>query len=46
MELQLIDEWRHRIAKDESRGMRADVVVYASKGLIQQIIEDRSLEQP
>jgi tRNA-splicing ligase RtcB len=45
MELQSIDEWRHRIAQDESRGIRADVVVYASTNLLQQISEDRSLEQ-
>jgi tRNA-splicing ligase RtcB len=45
MELEAIDQCRYRIAKDESRGMRTDVIVYASKQLIEQIRQDRSLEQ-
>lgn len=40
-----IDSYRHRIARDESRGMRTDVVVYASDRLIEQIRKDLSLEQ-
>jgi tRNA-splicing ligase RtcB len=43
--IEAIDEWRHRIARDESRGMRTDVVVYASARLIEQIRRDLSLEQ-
>jgi tRNA-splicing ligase RtcB len=34
-----------RIARDERRGMRTDVVVYASPSLIEQIRKDLSLEQ-
>ena len=45
MELLAIDDVRHRIARDEGRGMRTDVVVYASEALIQQIRRDLSLEQ-
>jgi tRNA-splicing ligase RtcB len=45
MELQALDESRYRIARDESRGMRTDVIVYASRQLLEQIRQDRSLEQ-
>jgi len=34
-----------RIARDERRGMRTDVVVYASPALLEQIKRDQSLEQ-
>jgi tRNA-splicing ligase RtcB len=40
-----IDALRHRIPRDERRGMRTDVVVYASEALIAQIRRDLSLEQ-
>jgi tRNA-splicing ligase RtcB (3'-phosphate/5'-hydroxy nucleic acid ligase) len=45
MQIQSIDAYRHRIARDESRGMRTDVVVYASEALLDQIRKDLSLEQ-
>jgi tRNA-splicing ligase RtcB (3'-phosphate/5'-hydroxy nucleic acid ligase) len=37
--------FRYRIPRDEAAGMRTDVVVYASPGLIQQIQRDQSLTQ-
>src|SRR5690242_11032457 len=40
-----LDEYRYRIARDEHRGMRTDVVVYASARLMEQIQKDLSLEQ-
>lgn len=43
--IESIDPLRHRIARDESRGMRTDVVVYASAVLLEQIRKDLSLEQ-
>jgi tRNA-splicing ligase RtcB (3'-phosphate/5'-hydroxy nucleic acid ligase) len=45
MQIERIDAYRHRIARDESRGMLTDVVVYASDRLIAQIRKDLSLEQ-
>src|SRR4051794_10990038 len=45
MQIEQIDPFRHRIARDESRGMRTDVVVYASAPLMEQIRKDSSLEQ-
>src|SRR6516162_6519669 len=45
MHIEPIDAWRHRIPRNESRGMRTDVVVYASHRLIEQIRKDLSLEQ-
>src|SRR5215470_8560776 len=45
MQVKAIDDWRYRIARDESRGMRTDVVVYASATLMEHIRKDRSLEQ-
>jgi tRNA-splicing ligase RtcB len=45
MELEAIDRFRYRIPKDASRGMRTDVVVYASERLLEQIRRDKSLEQ-
>jgi tRNA-splicing ligase RtcB len=44
-ELKRIDKVRLRIARDERRGMRTDVVVYASEALSDQIRKDQSLEQ-
>ncbi|MEX2264452.1 MAG: RtcB family protein [Bryobacteraceae bacterium] len=45
MEIQPIDSCRHRIPRDERRGMRTDVIVYASDNLLDQIRKDLSLEQ-
>ena len=45
MELESIDGLRHRIRRDASRGMRTDVVVYASAALLEHIHKDQSLEQ-
>ncbi len=45
MQVQAIDSWRFRIARDEARGMRTDVVVYASERLMAQIRKDQSLDQ-
>jgi tRNA-splicing ligase RtcB (3'-phosphate/5'-hydroxy nucleic acid ligase) len=45
MELETIDRFRYRIPRDASRGMRSDVVVYASEQLLEQIRRDKSLEQ-
>lgn len=43
--LERIDDCRWRIRKDEKHGMRTDVVVYASRAILDQIAKDRSLEQ-
>lgn len=40
-----LDACRYRIARDERRGMRTDVVVYASQALMSHIRTDLSLEQ-
>ena len=40
-----VDALRYRIPRDESAGMRTDVVVYASAALIDQIRKDQSLVQ-
>src|SRR4029450_2607680 len=45
MHIESIDALRHRIPRDESRGMRTDVVVYASEPLMEQIRKDLSLQQ-
>jgi tRNA-splicing ligase RtcB (3'-phosphate/5'-hydroxy nucleic acid ligase) len=45
MQIEAIDALRHRIPRDESRGMRTDVIVYASAPLMEQIRKDQSLEQ-
>jgi tRNA-splicing ligase RtcB len=45
MQVESIDALRHRIPRDQSRGMRTDVVVYASEALMAQIRKDLSLEQ-
>ncbi len=45
MNLEPIDACRFRIARDERRGMRTHVVVYASQTLVDQIRKDLSLEQ-
>src|SRR3954452_3059269 len=43
--LEPIDAFRYRIPRDESLGMRTDVVVYASAALLEQIQKDQSLTQ-
>jgi tRNA-splicing ligase RtcB len=45
VKVERIDDWRRRIARDESRGMRTDVIVYANDGLFEQIRRDLSLDQ-
>ena len=45
MQIESIGPYRHRIARDQARGMRTDVVVYASEPLMEQIRRDKSLEQ-
>src|SRR5205085_12489715 len=45
LRLEQIDAFRYRIPRDESLGMRTDVVVYASAALIEQIEKGQSLTQ-
>jgi tRNA-splicing ligase RtcB len=45
MRIEAIEALRHRIPRDEARGMRTDVMVYASEALMAQIRKDLSLEQ-
>ena len=45
MQIESIDALRHRIPRNESRGMRTDVIVYASEALLAQISKDKSLDQ-
>ncbi|MCX6069365.1 MAG: RtcB family protein, partial [Chloroflexi bacterium] len=45
LQTEALDAFRHRIARDEKRGMRTDVVVYASQAMLAQISQDLSLEQ-
>jgi tRNA-splicing ligase RtcB len=45
IEIEALDELRHRIRRDPGRGMRTDVIVYASRRLLDQIRQDQSLEQ-
>ena len=45
VQTQALDAFRHRIARDEKRGMRTGVVVYASESILAQIRGDLSLEQ-
>jgi tRNA-splicing ligase RtcB len=40
-----IDQFRYRIPRDASRGMRTDVIVYANHELLEQIRKDASLNQ-
>jgi tRNA-splicing ligase RtcB len=44
-EIEALDELRHRIRRDPARGMLTDVIVYASRRLLDQIRQDLSLEQ-
>src|SRR5207248_757673 len=43
--IEAVDALRYRIPRNESAGMRTDVVVYASAALIDQIRKDQSLVQ-
>ncbi|HJT86271.1 MAG TPA: hypothetical protein VJ732_00410, partial [Bryobacteraceae bacterium] len=45
LRIESIDGLRHRIPRDAARGMRTDVIVYASEALMEQIRKDLSLEQ-
>lgn len=45
MRLERLDEWRVRIPREERRGMKTDVIAYASEALLDQIRKDLSLEQ-
>ncbi len=45
LRLEQIDAFRYRIPRDESLGMRTDVVVYTSAALLEQIEKDQSLTQ-
>ena len=43
--LERVDEYRYRIPRNESAGMRTDVLVYSSSALLGQIQKDLSLMQ-
>jgi tRNA-splicing ligase RtcB len=43
--LEPLDDYRYRIARNDSVGMRTDVIVYSSRALIGQIQKDQSLIQ-
>jgi tRNA-splicing ligase RtcB (3'-phosphate/5'-hydroxy nucleic acid ligase) len=45
VQVEAIDQYRYRIPRDASRGMRTDVMVYANEQLMEHIRADRSLEQ-
>src|SRR5260370_21899171 len=45
MDIEPLDEYRYRIARDETQGMRSDVIVHASRELMDQIPKDQSLQQ-
>jgi hypothetical protein len=45
MRIESLDGLRYRIPRDESRGMRTSVMVYASEALMEHIRKDQSLEQ-
>src|SRR6516162_9666682 len=45
IEVEAIDAYRYRIRRDQRRGMRTDVIVYASAELMNHIRTDLSLEQ-
>lgn len=44
-DIERIDAWRVRIRKDSRRGMRTDVIAYASESILAQVSQDLSLEQ-
>ena len=45
MQLESLDPYRHRIPRGAAPGMRTDVMVYASRKLLEQIARDASLQQ-
>ena len=44
-QLEKLDDYRWRLPRHSRPGMRADVVVYATKAIIDKIAQDKSLEQ-
>jgi tRNA-splicing ligase RtcB len=44
-DLERLDDFRWRIPRDAGRGMRTDVVIYASKAILDQVARDESLAQ-
>lgn len=45
MNLQPVDQYRHRLPREALPGMRTDVIVYAAGHLLELISKDRALEQ-
>jgi len=45
MRIEHIDEVRHRIPRQPERGMRTDVIFYASPALLEHIQKDKALDQ-
>lgn len=43
--VEALDGFRYRIARNETAGMRTDVIVYANAALMDQIQKDQSLVQ-
>jgi tRNA-splicing ligase RtcB len=43
--LEKVDDWRWRIPRDEALGMRTDVLIFASRPILDQVSRDKSLEQ-
>jgi hypothetical protein len=45
IQLEVVDNYRYRIARDERLGMRTNVLVFSSPVLIEQVKKDQSLGQ-
>jgi tRNA-splicing ligase RtcB (3'-phosphate/5'-hydroxy nucleic acid ligase) len=45
IQLEALDNYRYRIARDEALGMRTNVLVFSSPSLIEQVKKDQSLGQ-
>src|SRR3954464_14182868 len=45
IQLEALDNYRYRIARDEAGGMRTDVLVFSSPVLIEHVKKDQSLGQ-
>ncbi len=45
IQLENVDDYRYRIARNEALGMRTDVLVFSSPVLIEQVKKDQSLVQ-
>src|SRR3954454_5497954 len=45
IKLEALDDYRYRIARDETSGMRTDVLVFSSPVLIEKVKKDQSLSQ-